>query len=47
VQEFSPPAVLAPFVDRFWYRGADPEEPAGPALGAAGSKSPSRGLILP
>lgn len=31
VQEISPPAVLAPFVDRFWYRGAAGlEEPAEP-----------------
>jgi len=31
VKEISPPAVLAPFVDRFWYRGAsDPAESAGP-----------------
>ena len=31
MKEVSPPAVLAPFVDRFWYRGAaDPEESAGP-----------------
>jgi len=31
VKEISPPAVLAPFVDRFWYRAAgDPEESAGP-----------------
>jgi AraC-like DNA-binding protein len=27
VREFSPPPVLAPFVDRFWYRG--PDESAG------------------
>jgi AraC-like DNA-binding protein len=31
VKEISPPAVLAPFVDRFWYRGAEEaEESAGP-----------------
>lgn len=31
VKEISPPAVLAPFVDRFWYRGAnEPAESAGP-----------------
>jgi AraC-like DNA-binding protein len=30
VKEISPPPVLAPFVDRFWYRGAtDPVESAG------------------
>jgi AraC-like DNA-binding protein len=30
VKEFAPPAVLAPFVDRFWYRGAEE------AVGSAG-----------
>jgi AraC-like DNA-binding protein len=30
VKEISPPAVLAPFVDRFWYRGATDPESVGP-----------------